>query len=412
MATTAFCTWIVIHPRIHKLRKHRFPHKLALWLKTIIAPEFIAVEAAQEWTQAQKIIKQSSKFTNGELHLVQAFYIGMFGLQYRTSRGTRILWPNQFIWLLERGLLNWNHHEEWGLSRESIEDKGNSDAAAKLLALAQVAWFVAQSIMRAIHNLPLAPLESMTLSYIPLFGVAYFYWWKKPKDIETPSEIYLPSMSPEEEATFLSLALHDRFDNEGTAAQESLWGVWALTPRMFEKEAADRAFEDEQEKYMVREGRFRQHIKACSNTRCTDTRHLEPVIPTRRRETTLAHWDPELYHSSFLWPLCCLAGVSFPALHLISWHSTFPTLVETWLWRASTVASMVSMLVFMQFEKLVIGLRDPFTIVKIFFPGLYIVTRIVLLVGAFAAFRAMEPAVYDTYTASSSSYWLDMMQHS
>ena len=91
MATTAFCTSIVIHPGIHKLRKHRFPDKMALWLETIIAPEFITVEAAQEWIQAQRFVKQSSKFTNEELHLIQAFYIGTFGLQYRTSRGTRML---------------------------------------------------------------------------------------------------------------------------------------------------------------------------------------------------------------------------------------------------------------------------------------------------------------------------------
>lgn len=407
MVTTALCTWIIIHPRIYKRKKHRFPHKLALWLKTIVAPEFIAVEAAQEWTQAQKIIKQSSRSTNGELHLVQAFYIGMFGLQYRTPLGTRVLWPNQFIWLLDQGLLNWRQHQDWGLSREIIEDKGNSDATAKLLTLVQVAWFVAQSIMRVAHNLPLAPLEVMTLSYIPLFGVAYFYWWMKPKDIGTPSEIHLPNMSAEEEATFHSLAIHDRFDNEGTAAQESIWSVWALTPRMFEKEAADRAFEGEQQERMVRKGEFEHHIEVCSSTDCTDTRHLGPTTPLQRRKTALTHWDPELYHSKIMWPVCCLAGVSFPALHLISWQSAFPTLVETWLWRASTIASMVSMLVFMQFEKLVIGMRDPLTIVKIFLPALYIVTRVVLLGGAIAAFRAMDPAVYNTYVASS--YWLHIM---
>lgn len=191
LATTMLCTWIVIHPRIDKRKGRRLLHKLVLWLKTIVAPELIAVGAAQEWTQARRVVRESSKFTNGELGLVQAFYIGMFGLQHRTSQGTRILWPNQFVWLLEQGLLDWRNHEEWGLSSEVIQDKGNSDTTGKLFAASQVAWFVAQSIMRVAHDLPLAPLEAMTLSYVPLFVVTYSYWWTKPRDIETPSESYI-----------------------------------------------------------------------------------------------------------------------------------------------------------------------------------------------------------------------------
>jgi hypothetical protein len=185
--TTSICTWIVIHPRIDDHKKSRTLHKLALWLKTIIAPEFIAVEAAQEWMQSQEVIKQSTKLIDGKhMSLEQAFYVGMFGLRYRTEHGSKVLWPNQFLWLLEKGFLRWGDHVNWGLEHEMIKDKSNSDSFAKLFALVQVAGFVGQCIIRTIHNLPLALLEAMTLGYIPLFAVTYYYWWLKPKDISTP----------------------------------------------------------------------------------------------------------------------------------------------------------------------------------------------------------------------------------
>jgi hypothetical protein len=400
LATIMLCTWIVIHPRISKRKNHRLLHKLVLWAKTIIAPEFIAVEAAQEWIQARKVAKDASKTTNGELSVVQAFYIGMFGLQYRTSHGTRIIWPNQFLWLLDQGMLDWKNHKEWGLSVDVIKDKSNSDTTGKLFATSQVVWFVGQSIMRVCNGLPLAPLEAMTLSYVPLFTVAYLYWWTKPRDIETPSEIYLPKMTPDQWTIFEALALDDQFDNEGTNEQESIWGIWALTPRLFEKEASDRA----REKRLPREPLVENGVLPFSATKYTC---LDSVDANNGQESVLAHWDPDLYHSRVMWPLCCLAGVSFPALHLISWSSTFPTLIETWLWRTATIASMISMLLFMQFERLVVRWYDPWTIVKILLPSTYMVGRLVLLVDTFAVLRAMDPAVYKTYAVSS--YWLHIM---
>ncbi|KAI5244158.1 hypothetical protein E4T42_07223 [Aureobasidium subglaciale] len=360
-------------------------------------------EAAQEWTQARKIVRQSSITTDGELGIVHAFYIGMFGLQYRTSLGTKVLWPNQFVWLLEQGLLNWRDHETWGLSLSVIQDKSNSDTTGKLFAAFQVTWFVAQSIMRVAHDLPLSPLEAMTLSYVPLFAVSYFYWWTKPRDIETPSELYLPEMTPEQAFVFDALALDDQFDDEGTSEQQSLWSIWSLTPRLFEKEASDLAHGQGKEQHYL------QRLSESNIQSSTKSKYarLDSNNAYQGQQTVLANWDPELYRSKVLWPLCYLAGISFPALHLISWNSSFPTLLETWLWRTSTIASMLAMLLFMQFERLVVKWCDPWTILKVLLPCTYMVGRVVLLVGTFAAIRAMDPAVYETYAAST--YWLHIM---
>ena len=176
-------------------------------MKTLIAPELIAVEGAQEWTQARKLMKSCALVTGGDLKLVQAFYVGMLGIRYRTPRGTKVLWPNQFVWILEQGLFKWENHAEWTLTCENIKDRSNADGTAKLFALAQVGWFVATSIIRTARKLPLAPVESMTLGYIPLFALTYFFWWVKPKDVQTPSEIDLPAMSQEQMQAFESMSI-------------------------------------------------------------------------------------------------------------------------------------------------------------------------------------------------------------
>jgi hypothetical protein len=404
--TTSICTWIVIHPRIDDHKKSRTLHKLALWLKTIIAPELIAVEAAQEWMQAQEIIKQSTKLIDvNHMSLEQAFYVGMFGLRYRTEHGSKVLWPDQFLWLLEKGFLRWEDHVNWGLEHEMIKDKSNSDSFAKLFALVQVAGFVGQCVIRTIHNLPLAPLEAMTLGYIPLFAVTYYYWWLKPKDISTPSIISLTAdMKPETLAEFEEMSIDNTFDSEPTIRPRSSWSIWALTPRMFEKQFADEQFRLACEQYeeQMEEYKF-QTISA----------HLEkhadlPPEPPRRNtsEIVLGHWDPALYHSK-LWPIAILVGISFPALHLISWDTEFSTTVESWFWRVAALSSICSMLIFMQFERVVLRWQDPLMLVKLLSPVLYLVTRGAMLALALAAFRASDPRLYQTYVASS--YWVQLV---
>lgn len=400
LLTTFLCTWVVIHPRIDKRQKFRVSHKLALSLKTILAPEFIAVEGAQEWTQARKVVKDCRPFTGDQpMTLVQSFYVGMFGIRYRTAAGTRVLWPNQFVWLLQRGLFKWEDHASWGMALQDIRDRSNADGAAKFFALAQVAWFVAQAIIRAVNDLPFAPFESMTLGYIPLFGLTYFFWWVKPKDIEHPTEIDLPPMTEDEQTYFESMSISHDFDNEGSPRQTSLWSIWYLTPRTFEKEARDRRLQQREEEIV-------EHVQRHKDHGFPILVRAKPLnVKEKEDDIVLAHWDPDLYRSK-LWPITCLFGISFPALHLVSWNGVFPTVFELWLWRVSGIVSMVSMLVFMQSERLVARRNDPWTIVKVFCPAIYLLTRVIMLAEACASFRGLDPGTYETIVLTK--YWFHL----
>ncbi|KAF3093061.1 hypothetical protein TWF569_005900 [Orbilia oligospora] len=401
LLTMFICTWVVIHRRVYRSNSMGQWHKTAIFLKAIVAPEFIAVEGLQEWSQAKKMVAQCAEYKDDEgksMELIHAFYISMLALRYRVGKTTsRVIWPNQYIWLLRHGFIEWRNHAEWGLLRRDIEDKSNTDGFAKATALVQVFWFVAQCIMRSAHDLPLAPLESMTISYIPLFAVTYYFWWFKPKDIMSPTVINLPNMTSSQREELEDLAISSDFDDEGLDRQNSWGNIWALTPRVFEKEYNDARKAERLERQaqpMVSDGKGGVNVTVVSE------------IAVYKEERVVAHWDPDLY-GSWLWPLICLFGASFGALHLISWETHFPTLTELWLWRASAIASIVSLLVFMHYPRVVLKWGGPVTMLSIISPAIYLLSRIVMIAGAIAAFRRADPALYETYVVSD--YWIHIL---
>lgn len=425
LVTIFLCTWVVIHPRVYESQLFATLHKFALFFKAILAPEFIAVEGLQEWAQCRRMVRDCATVTVGEFKLIHAFYISMLALRYRTPRGDRVIWPNQYVWLLQQGHIRWADQPSWGLSEGKIRDISKADSATKLITLVQVSWFVAQSIMRTAHSLPLSQLESMTISYIPLFAVTYFFWWEKPKDIRTPSIVSIDDLhlTAEEMHTFESMAVSNKFDNEGMVDQVTYWNVWYLTPRVFEKEAEERALQSVREEAAKKAAQGAaqrsteipakraqdslkpavEHENNVNNERFQNTQVLQVELP---KEIVLSHWDPGLYRSK-IWPLVCLFGASFGALHLISWNTAFPTKVEMWLWRVAAFVSIISMIIFMHFKKVVFRWGGPLTIISLVSPVLYFVSRIVMMGQVFAALRAENPAIYDTYDVST--YWLHLL---
>ncbi|KAL2788118.1 hypothetical protein BJX66DRAFT_327321 [Aspergillus keveii] len=407
LTTVFLCTWVVIHPRVYSSEAFSTVHKLALLLKTLLAPEFIAVEGLQEWAQCRRMVDHCAEYSNGEFQLVHAYYISMLALRYRSpagggreGRGNKVIWPNQYTWLLQQGLISWSSHAAWGMSIPQTRDKNKSDSITKLITLFQVLWFVATCIMRAANDLPLSQLESMTLSYIPLFAITYFFWWEKPKDILAPTVVDLPEMSVEQREVFEGMALSERFDEEN--AQSSYWNVWALTPRVFEKEARDKTLREARQRFLERADLVeRERVVKSAMSTASEVRGPGDVEIELQKEIVVAHWDPKLYHSKIIRSLCSLFGASFGALHLACWNTAFPTRIEKWLWRGSAFVSIVSLLAFRHFEKVVLRWEGSRTIVCIGSPGLYFLSRIVMMVEVFVAERAVDPAIYDTYEVAS-----------
>lgn len=85
----------------------------------------------------------------------------------------------------------------------------------------------------------------------------------------------------------------------------------------------------------------------------------------------------------------------------------FPTIAEMWLWRVSAFVSVLSMLVFMHFEKVVLRWGGPQTTISIASPGLYMLSRVFTMAEDFTALRAEGPTIYCTYQVST--YLVDLL---
>jgi hypothetical protein len=118
--------------------------------------------------------------------------------------------------------------------------------------------------------------------------------------------------------------------------------------------------------------------------------------------SVITEWDANLYMTRY-WPLLCILGASFGAVHLVSWKAVFPTVVEMWLWRSSALTSVVTAVLCMQFRTMSVRWEGFTSIIKIGSPLLYIISRVAMAVETFAGLRAMEVGTYMTYEIWN--YW-------
>lgn len=94
------------------------------------------------------------------------------------------------------------------ISEEDINDKSDSDALLKSLALLQVVWMVSQMIARAVRGLPSTQLEIMTLAFAGCAFFIYLLLWDRPRNVRSP--VFLPASRFANASDVLAIAqLHD-----------------------------------------------------------------------------------------------------------------------------------------------------------------------------------------------------------
>ncbi|CAH0056144.1 unnamed protein product [Clonostachys solani] len=344
MFTIIICTWTTIHPRIHVSRRLRNTHKFYQLVKALFAPEMVCLESLQEFLQARKAVRRCYEATGGRFKVIHGFYLGMMGVRYRVgdNGGYRTLWPGQYAWLLNHGLVSWDDHEAWGLSQPDIEDKNKADGLVKLATLLQVIWFTLQSITRLAHSLPLAAIETMALAYVFNAVITYGFWWMKPKDIATASFVDLPEMTDLQREVFEGLSMENTYDVSGEDQEPAMDTAWYVVAR---------DCQDDDILLMPR-ANDSEHVRP-TVSRLDKGSILEAQLDSDASSNTekkaadgvITEWDANLYMTRY-WPLLCLLGASFGAVHLISWSSVFPTTVELWLWRSSALLSVVTAVLF------------------------------------------------------------------
>ncbi|KAJ5406526.1 hypothetical protein N7465_007810 [Penicillium sp. CMV-2018d] len=215
VSTILACTWTALHisvPTRTETQAVSLWLKIAAWIGTILAPEFMAGVAAEELWQARSAVARcnaafriinseggdpgssevpktpKTEESDGRWGTVQGFCLGMNGVLLQTKDDwTYPVHCSNVVALIETRVIKPSH-----LRTSDIQDRAKADSFAKGFTLLQAFWVTCNVIARRAYSMPITALEIATVAYISCAAATYAIWWNKPKDMVTPITIYLP----------------------------------------------------------------------------------------------------------------------------------------------------------------------------------------------------------------------------
>ncbi|KAK0432188.1 hypothetical protein EV421DRAFT_2040825 [Armillaria borealis] len=274
------------------------------------------------------------------------------------------------------------------ISLETIEDKSKGDALSKTVSILQISWFIMQCIARAIQHLPITLLEMTALAFAGLSIITYCLWWYKPLNVKY--HISLDTLDSR-------LMPEIRYPEESASPVNPSWAEW-LHHRFvqFDKWMAHNTLGHSPDRYYddIGDGACRFY----SGT---------------RREMQAR--------------LMAMGGVGylFGGFHCVAWSFYFPSHAEMVLWRFSSMAILISLIVggHIRVGDIILNWIDPewmsntvslflrisrddkiwviiLAIISYFMVSVgivaYIVARIILIILAFLQLRSLPPLAFCT----------------
>ena len=383
--------WTVIHlpvpcfdiERPDNFRRKVIRSRLGSSVFTLLAPEYMLYIACEEIIKAYMVGKKLQELSS-DANLTHGFFLIMGGFCLRAPGGKRhqlrfkdvknaitasktatearniatatdaVTKTEDVIVAIDTAVVTKDvllHSKEWvrelKLVKESdIEDLAKSNSIEKLLAFFQGLWVLTQAISRIYQHKALSLLEVTTSAYICCAVGIYAFWWKKPQNCSLPIMITCSDEAIDElSSSAYKPNIDDRFEY-----------VWA---------GRDWATLQRKDKYSY----------STPTRRCIDG-------------------------------VCALLLMSFGSVHLASWNSTLPSMVELWMWRGSCLICVIySGLIAsdpLWDEEFHFGALN--NVVEYFFRyGLlvYTITRIYMMVEVFISLRALPASAFQSVQWSS-----------
>lgn len=170
-------------------RHEKFSKQLlrkSLWTAfVIIGPEAVLQLALSEYFEARKWTKAFRADGYGDWTLTHSFYANMGGFHlYSPDEEPFPIDAAQLRYLVKKGYITLPN-----LTEKDIGDRNKADVFVRALTLGQILWFLLQSIARAQQGLAITTIELTTLAFVCSAAFIFFFWLKKPMDIETHTVI-------------------------------------------------------------------------------------------------------------------------------------------------------------------------------------------------------------------------------
>ena len=294
VTTLAICCWVMVHLNVPAKDDGFWTLfiRRARWLMfALLSPELVMLFACGQWASAQRSVADMHSSGYESWTMVHAFYADMGGFVLHTPDCTSFpITAKQIHYLVQQHYLPLPN-----ITKKEICDKSKADIFAKIVASFQAGWLVAQVIARGIQHLPVTLLELSTVALITCTGAALYFWFNKPLNVETPTNLQLESSVAEilvrageaAKAPFRDTPLDFIEPNIYTSSQMPLASCWGVQERPL------------------------------------------PRIPNDR--------DSRL-HNLRIVLIVAIPTASFSLLHLIGWNFAFPTREEQLLWRWTCIS--------------------------------------------------------------------------
>ncbi|KAG2070604.1 hypothetical protein BDR04DRAFT_1099910 [Suillus decipiens] len=407
-ATLFACTWTAIHPNIPGMNEGEIAivsRRLGIMMMALIAPELMITWATIQFISARSTAKDFNDVFGAQLHVARSDHSDMGestatllrelltpdGMNGPHVSASHIAGRKFRGWTVTHGFFAWmggfmlyvndepratlTPKELLGFVRDGsvempvivkpdIEDRSKGDALSKGIAILQLAWFILQLVTRYVQNLPITLLELDTLAVAALTGIAYGFWWNKPKDVGRPHAVYWKAtLSPPSkldndkvDAIFSSQGWYDIFLTCIYPLPSLMGGEISNSPRAV-------------------------HSRRVPSVGGYDMKHSKD-------------------HRMVILLIGCFSAAVFGGIHCLAWNVLFPGHAEQMLWRVASLAIVsVSASIFLQSSYFNWRKKDSFVIrvsVQVVSFFVYIVARITLIVLVLMSFRSLPPGVYDT----------------
>ena len=337
--------------------------KIYCFLQNLIAPEYawyMALEDFQRanglksWINQRKEVGGAAKWT-----LRHSFFITMGGAVYypydENKHADLVSWSHtanddrenntKFLTTIPFSRVMWKEnfirHRNLPalISDDRIAALSKSSWLLSLIAILQASWTAVQYVTRASLGLDTAPIELLTISYIPVFLATAILWWKKPLL----------------EASVLTIPVTSQFDDGYRNLEPDNTGTSSTGPDDAAIQSSTKKF---QSSFLLR-----LHFGGIFPGLVLCGLHL---LAWNHRFPTRAE--------SIIWRVCCFVSVASCLLYgfcFVVYHTRWlrPILKITWIRQGGD---------------------------EILFALPYAIARLILIVLAFLSLRSMPSGVYET----------------
>lgn len=186
LSTIWLCTWtslcLNIAPR--HVREHRYRwllHKFRWQLFAVFFPEVLVATAAEQWLSARQSALAFARLGYPQWTIRHAFFADMGAIMVAPPDCAPFpVDSQQLAYLVEHKFL-----ELPDISTDEIRSVNKADGLARLVTVAQMAWYCVSCAARGVSGLGFCTLEATTLAYILCTLHVFFFWFFKPLDPES-----------------------------------------------------------------------------------------------------------------------------------------------------------------------------------------------------------------------------------